>query len=145
VPSAEVNEVTRGEWRELGFFYERDDALREWRLRGSREGLLGFSRALIDYVRTPRRNEIGEHDHFGPYMYLTIGTFTSPQIDAYWIAGTPRELEQLGRSLDEKLLGACVGEIIRLRGSYCPEAPYEFTVVIEADDFDPAKADPYCW
>jgi hypothetical protein len=33
---------TREEWRNLGFSYDRDDAAKEWRLRGSRDGLLAL-------------------------------------------------------------------------------------------------------
>jgi hypothetical protein len=38
MPSDPVNTATRRKWRELGFFYGRDDERRVWRLRGSRRG-----------------------------------------------------------------------------------------------------------
>ena len=41
---SETQDHTREEWRELGFFYDRDDDAKEWRLRGSRDGLRRFAR-----------------------------------------------------------------------------------------------------
>jgi len=44
---------TRRERRELVFFYDRDDKTREWRLVGSRSGLMRFRDALLEYVDDP--------------------------------------------------------------------------------------------
>jgi len=43
MPSEATNNATRREWRELGFFYDRDDENKVWRLTGSRAGLLRFA------------------------------------------------------------------------------------------------------
>jgi hypothetical protein len=40
MPSEATNRATRREWRELGFFYLRDDRTKVWTLAGSRAGLL---------------------------------------------------------------------------------------------------------
>jgi len=37
VPSEAVNEATRRQWRDLGFFYDRDDAAKSWRIVGTAE------------------------------------------------------------------------------------------------------------
>ncbi len=43
MPSAKINEMTQREWRELGYFYDRDDSAKEWRLIGSKAGLRQFA------------------------------------------------------------------------------------------------------
>ena len=65
-----MNKATRREWRALGFFYDRDDVGRKWRLIGSRAGLLRFKEALLRYAADPRNAGISEHEHFGPYSTL---------------------------------------------------------------------------
>ena len=37
--SEKKNEAIRREWRELGFFYDRNDSAKAWLIRGSRAGL----------------------------------------------------------------------------------------------------------
>ena len=54
----------------LGFFYDRDDASKEWILVGSRAGLQRFADLLHAYVADPRHETLSEHEHYGPYMYL---------------------------------------------------------------------------
>ena len=68
MPSDATNQATRREWRELGFFYERDDASREWRVTGSRSGLQRLRDLLLDYVADPRNRAESEHEHYGPYQ-----------------------------------------------------------------------------
>jgi hypothetical protein len=70
-----VKDDTRREWRELGFFYDRDDVSKEWRLVGSREGLRHFAGLLRAYVADPRNEMKSEHEHYGPYMYLEVMTW----------------------------------------------------------------------
>ena len=70
----DVAELIRCEWRDPGFFYDRDDATKAWRLSGSRAGLMNFADMLVDYARKALHSRIGERDHFGPHMYLTVQT-----------------------------------------------------------------------
>jgi len=58
MPSEAINRATIREWRDLGFYYYRNDAAREWRLVGSRSGLLGFRDALFRYAADPRHSDI---------------------------------------------------------------------------------------
>jgi hypothetical protein len=145
VPTEEVNKVTRQEWRELGFFYERDDETKEWRIRGSRTGLLGFARILLEYSRDPRRQGLSEHAHLGPYMYLEIGTWNARVIDHHWIAGTLEDLSVLSTLVAQEILRAKPGDAVSLRNAYAPDAPYELRLEVCGDDFDPAVADKACW
>ena len=74
MPSTDINEMTQREWRELGFFYDRDDDAKEWRLIGSKEGLRQFAHSMQEYAANPGNDLISEHEHFGPYGYLKVGT-----------------------------------------------------------------------
>jgi hypothetical protein len=47
MPSDAANQATKREWRELGFFYERDDHAKVWKLTGSRAGLLRDGHAIL--------------------------------------------------------------------------------------------------
>jgi hypothetical protein len=145
VPTEEVNEVTRQEWRELGFFYEIDDKAKEWRIRGSRAGLFGFARVLFEYSKDPRRQRLSEHAHFGPYSYLEIGTWNARVIDGHWIAGTLEDLNVLSGLVAQEILRAKPGDAFGLRDAYAPDSPYELRLELCGDDFDPAAADKACW
>jgi hypothetical protein len=145
VRTEKVNEATRREWRELGFFYERDDETKEWLLRGSRAGLLGFARILLEYSKNPRRQQLSEHDHLGPYMYLEIGTWSARVIDDHWIAGTLEDLSVLSALITERVSTAKEGDAFRFRETYAPVSPYELRLEVCGADFDPATADKACW
>jgi hypothetical protein len=145
VPTEKVNEATRQEWRELGFFYYRDDETEEWLMRGSHAGLLGFARILLEYSKNPRRQQLSEHDHLGPYMYLEIGTASARVIDNHWIAGTLEDLSVLSALITERVSKAKEGDVLRLREVYAPDSPYELRLEVCGDEFDPATADKACW
>src|SRR6185437_8478991 len=111
MPSDAVNQATQREWRELGFFYERDNGSMEWRIRGSCAGLLKFAHIFLDYSANPRRQKLSEHNHFGPYMYLEIGTWSEPVIDNHWIAGKLADLNRLSNLISRKLSMARKGDV----------------------------------
>lgn len=145
MPTEKANEVARQEWRELGFFYDRDDATKEWLIRGSCAGLLGFARALLDCSNNPRRQQLSEHDHLGPYGYLEIGTWSARVIDAHWIAGPLEDLSVLSALITERVSMAVEGDVLKLREAYAPASPYELRLEICGNEFDPAMADKACW
>lgn len=132
---------TRREWRELGFFYACDDGAREWRLAGSRAGLLGFSRILRAYVADPRNGVVSEHEHYGPYLSLEIMTSTDTGLNGHAIHGPLTELERLAFLVEHKLVAQVPGARICIREEFAPTS--EFTLVLElhSDEFDPASAD----
>jgi hypothetical protein len=59
-----TNQATRREWRELGFFYDRNDQKGVWRLIGSRSGLLQFRDALLAHVGDPGNDYKSEHEYW---------------------------------------------------------------------------------
>jgi molybdopterin-guanine dinucleotide biosynthesis protein A len=140
-----MNAQTRAEWRELGFFYDRNDEQWEWRIAGSKAGLEAFAATLQNYAANPNNAVISEHEHLGPYSYLKIGTSHEPDISKQGIAGPLDSLRILAQALQQSVLASKAGDILKFRDKYAPTAPYELTLEVREDDFDPASADECCW
>lgn len=142
MPSDATNKATRQEWRELGFFYDRDDQGKVWRLTGSRAGLLRFRDALLSYVADPRNTLKSEHEHYGPYGYLEVMTWPEAGFDAHAIRGPLADLGRLASLIEDKLAAARPGSAVRIREEFAPESPYALVLEVKEDGFDPATADP---
>ena len=142
MPSEAVNEATRREWRDLGFFYELNDDGKEWRLVGSPSGLLKFRDLLLRYVANPRNEAKSEHDHYGPYMYLKILTWSEAGVDGNAIYGTLQELRQLAGIIEAKLQYARPGTVLRIQEDFAEGCEYCLVLDVRDEGFDPASADP---
>ena len=140
--SKETDKQTRIEWRELGFFYDYDKINSRWRLVGSRQGLLKFCDILNDYTADERNAPLSEHEHYGPYWYLKLTTWTEPIITADDIRGTLEDFRRLSKLTKQKLENASVGDRFIIDEEYSPKNEAKILFEIEADDFDAAKADP---
>ena len=136
-----TKEHTRAEWRDLGFFYDRNDDAKEWLLVGSRAGLLRFSELLRAYVANPANDMKSEHEHYGPYMYLEVMTWPEAGLDEHSIHGPLDSLERLAGLVDLKVAGLKPGETARLRDEFAPRTAYTLVLQLQADGFDPASAD----
>lgn len=145
MPSQAINEVTRREWRELGFYYERDDEAKEWLIVGTKQGLARFASQLRRFASDPKNDSPSEHEHFGPYMYLEVGTWHQAEITDHWIAGPVKDLLRLAALIDKRVQESMVGQRIALRSEFSPTSPYEIALEIRDDGFDPALADSACW
>ena len=132
---------TRDEWRELGFFYDRDDHSREWRVVGSRKGFHKFAELLRAYARNPRNAGMSEHDHYGPYMYLKIMTWPEQGMDANVIFGPVEKLAELADIVEREIVSAEPGEIRCIRDQFSSKAEYKLVLELRAEEFDPASAD----
>jgi len=142
MPSEEVNDATRKEWRDLGFFYDRDDVAKEWRIVGSRSGLFKFRDLLVSYVATPRNQVNSEHDHYGPYMYLTLSTWSEAGMDRNAIYGTLQDLRRLAGMIEAKLKDTRAGSVLRIQEEFARNCEYSLLLEVRDEDFDPASADP---
>jgi hypothetical protein len=142
MPSEATNEATRSEWRELGFFYDRDDQSKLWKLTGSRAGLLRFRDALLSYVADPRNALKSEHEHYGPYAYLEVMTWPEAGFDHHAIRGPVADLARLSALIEAKLAIARPGSIVRIQEEFAPNSPYALVLDLREDGFDPAAADP---
>lgn len=138
MPSDGVNQATRQEWRELGFFYDRDDEAREWRLVGSRAGLLRFRDLLLAYIADPRNSQLSEHGHYGPYIYLKVMTWSEAGLGPDAIYGTIADLGRLAQFVEAKLSESAPGSRLLIREEFSPESPYELALYVREDGFDPA-------
>jgi hypothetical protein len=138
---SQTQDHTREEWRDLGFFYDRDDAAKEWRLRGSRDGLLRFARLLYDYVADPRNAMKSEHEHYGPYMYLEVMTWPEAGMDDHSIHGPLVELERLARLVEARVAAMATDTTSRIREEFAADSPYSLVLELRADNFDPSSSD----
>lgn len=142
MPSDAANKATRQEWRELGFFYDRDDTARAWKLTGSRAGLLRFRDILLAYAANSRNVMKSEHEHYGPYMYLEVMTWPEAGFDEHAIRGQPADLLRLATLVQSKLAAAVPGKSILIREEFSSNSPYCLVLDLREDGFDPAIADP---
>jgi hypothetical protein len=142
MPSDRTNRATKREWRELGFFYDRDDQFRIWKLIGSRAGLLGFRDLLISYAADPRNAAKSEHEHYGPYAYLEIMTWPEAGFDNHAIRGPLPDLVRLAKLVEMKLAIARPGSSIVIQQEFAADSPYALVLDLRDDGFDPATADP---
>jgi hypothetical protein len=141
MPSEAINRRTRREWRELGFFYDRDDESKVWKLTGSREGLLRFRDALLSYVDDPRNAMKSEHEHYGPYMYLEVMTWPEAGFDGHAIRGPLADLARLAKLIESKLATALPGSSVLIHDEFAVDSPYALILDLREDGFDPATAD----
>jgi hypothetical protein len=142
MPSDATNSATRREWRELGFYYDRDDQIKVWKLTGSRAGLLRFRDELLSYVANPSNASKSEHEHYGPYSYLEIMTWPEAGFDEHAIRGSLEDLARLAGIIEAKLATSRPGSSIEIRKEFAAHSPYSLVLEIRQDGFDPATADP---
>jgi hypothetical protein len=142
MPSDATNKATTREWRELGFYYNRDDQARVWKLTGSRAGLLRFRNALLSYVADPRNVLKSEHEHYGPYSYLQVMTWPKAGLDNQAIRGPLEDLRRLAKLVEAKLATARPGSSVLIHEEFAADSPYALVLDLREDGFDPATADP---
>ena len=142
--SEETCAATRQQWRELGFYYDRDDINRVWLIIGSRTAILRFCQILRNYAADSRRRQLSEHEHYGPYQYLTVMTWNQPQLDRRGIAGTLKDLQRLAALIELKVRGAADGSAIRIAHEYTASPDYALEIQLRSDPFDPSTEDPEC-
>jgi len=121
-------------WEHLGYWFEFSESRTTWVFRLTRAARHKLSRLFWDYVRDPRHAVLSEHDHYGPYSDLKIVTWSEPRIDGDGIWGSMGELSQLASLIDERLLPAQVGEVIRIDREYFPSGNGAIEILVLNDD-----------
>ena len=139
--SPRAAEATRRAWRDLGFFYVRDDARCEWRLTGSRQGLLAFADIAEAYSQNSAFGTPSEHKHIGPHGYLELQTSDEPNIGQHAICGTQRDIARLAALIRTRLRMSAPGTQVVIREEFAPTATYSLALDVRDDKFDPASAD----
>ena len=142
MPTERINEATRREWRELGFFYDHDTTSKVWRLIGSQSGLSQFVTLLREYISDPRRASLSEHDHYGPYMYLKVMTWNEAGIDEKSIHGSIADLTRLAHLVDARVTAAREGDVVLIKEEFSPECDWSLRLEFRGQGFDPASEDP---
>jgi hypothetical protein len=137
-----TRQMTIREWRDLGFFYDRDDEAKEWRLVGPRDGLLRFRDLLLAYVADSRNEQQSEHEHYGPYMYLEVMTWPEAGFDEHAIRGPLPDLARLASLVDEKLRNGPTGFTIRIRDEFAVDSPYTLVFDVREDGFGSGRRRP---
>jgi hypothetical protein len=94
------------------------------------------------YAANPRNEAKSEHDHYGPYMYLKVMTWTEPGIDRNAIYGTVRDLRRLANVIESKIQDARPGSALRIQEEFARYCEYSLLLDVRDEDFDPASADP---
>ena len=135
------DEQIKQAWRKLGFYCEVDTQKRQWKLTGSRAGLLYFPDLLLGFVADPKNAIDGEKEHYGPYGSLEIMMWPDAGFDSHAIRGSSTSLAHLAELIEVKLATAEPGTPITIRGEYVADSPYSLVLDVRADGFDPAAAD----
>lgn len=142
MPSDLVNENTREEWRDLGFFYDFDPEGKNWRIKGSRESILKFCGILEGYSTHPKNARLSEHEHYGPYMYLKLTTWSEAIINDTGIHGRPQDFERLSHLVRHQLDNHTIGGRFIVGAEYSDVNKAELEFEIFPDATDPAELDP---
>lgn len=139
----DIDQMMIDEWRQLGFYYDRDDRLdvNQWRFFGSKKGLKNFVALLDKYINNPTNDTLSEHDHYGPYSYLKIMTWDKPTITADYIAGTIQDLKFLKNLISEKLDNTEPGQTFNIEKDYGQDNTTTAKFFVMADNFDPVSMD----
>ena len=139
----DLDKMMVDEWRNLGFYYDRDDRIdvNQWRFYGSKKGLQNFVSLLEKYTNNPQNDIISEHDHFGPYSYLKIMTWDKPVITEDYIAGTFQDLKKLKQIINDKLSHSQPGQTFNIDKDYGIENTITAKFFVMSDDFDPYTMD----
>jgi hypothetical protein len=138
-------EAIKEEWRNLGYYFEKNKSERKWVFTSSKNGIKKLINQIIDFTQKEGNIEIGEHDHWGPYGDLKIMTTRVPEITIEYIGGSFSSLRELAYQIKQRL------EIVNHNESFCIQeenknamsAGLEFR--IKDDDYDPASADIQLW
>ena len=136
----QLNDI-RDAWRGLGFHYDRDDAAKQWNFIGSGTGLFRFVSVLREYVADARNRKIGEHEHYGPYMYLKIVTRDKAGMDGGSIHGSLEDLARLADLVENAANRLKPGEAATIREEYAADAEYSMILELREDGFDPSSKD----
>src|SRR5215216_6481053 len=138
----QMNRLMREGWRELGFYYDFDEAKSRWRLVGSRSGLLKFRDILSGYADDPRNEQISEHEHYGPYSYLKLMTWAEAEITDNAICGTLPDFRRLAAMVGDKLNASSAGGTFTIGDEYAGGSKAVLEFEVREEGFDPASADP---
>ena len=143
--SEKLKNITKEDWRKLGFYYENDHKNKRWIFIGSKTGLEDFCIILNDYSNDMNNTKIGEHIHIGPYDYLKIMTSNTFKVTADYICGSIEDLKKLSIILKEEIKNSDIDTVKIINNNIFQESYYDLEFRIKEYGYDPAKSDSQLW
>ena len=143
--SKELKEITKQEWHELGFYYDKDNDKKLWVIIGDKKGILIFANMIEEYTNHPNNDKISEHDHYGPYAYLEIMTWDKPGMDEHAIHGTLADLKRLAYIIKNELEKYQPNSTFYIGTNYASDCKYKLAIEVKENNFNPARADTQLW
>jgi hypothetical protein len=137
-----TKKITIEEWRQLGYYYERDDDNKEWIITASPFGVKTFAQSILRYAESTRFSEYGDHEHYGPYWYLKIMTTPLPEMNENAISGTKDDLKRLYEIIREKVENSEPGSNITIGKEYAEDCEYKLVLKLQEYGYDPSINDP---
>jgi hypothetical protein len=126
------------EWNELGFYYEYEDYINQWRIFWTKTGIQKFCEIIESYAGEMDNLPVSEHIHLGPHSYLKIMTWHERLISNNAIAGTPDDLLGLSKMIKE--LGRTnPGEVMKIFKEYSKKSTSSLLFIIMPDNFKPSS------
>jgi hypothetical protein len=132
------DENTIREWNQLGFYYEYDKDIKQWRFLGSKVGLERFAVSIKSFSEDIVNSNISEHVHYGPYNYLKVMTWGEPCVTQDYIGGTQNDLLKLSHILTDKLALYSIGQAFVIKEEYSMTSTSSLLFIIMSDDFTPS-------
>jgi hypothetical protein len=132
----------RENWREIGFYYQRDDVSLIWQIIGSRAGLKRLCGTLKTYVRDfDAHVRTGDRGLTGPYKYLKVVNWHMASILRDGIYGPLESIQGLATTIEEKLNLHNPGECFIIDEEYSDVNAYKLELVVREDEWDPSNVD----
>ncbi|GAC1302921.1 MAG: hypothetical protein NVSMB24_08230 [Mucilaginibacter sp.] len=125
-------------WKKLGYYYEYDTSLKQWRLYGSKLGLKSLVAQIENYTNNPENTGISEHMHLGPHNYLKILTWYNPIISEDHIGGLLSDLKKFNEILIKKLSSSRIGEVFKIGTEYSSDTTITMLFFVMNNNFDPS-------
>ncbi|MBT1449790.1 hypothetical protein KJ365_02775 [Glaciecola sp. XM2] len=137
--SDKIADLTREEWKNLGFYYISDQANEKWELHGSRTGLSNLCNLLRKFASENR--EYGDHEHLMPHWYLTFTSLEDFSINKRDIGGKPEQLMRFANFFEKEVSDCRQGATVTVPKDAF-NTDYEITFTVHRDNFDPSSKDP---
>lgn len=137
--SGKAAELTRQEWRDLGFHYVSNTEKQKWILHGSKSGLLNLCKLIEEFAA--RILQFGEHEHLMPHWYLTLTSSDSFSINSRGISGTPEQLNQFSKIFSQSVQASDL-EITSCLPKEVFDSEYAIEYTVHGESYDPSSQDP---
>lgn len=137
----DLDQMEREDWRELGFYYHRNNALQRWDIFANQQGFLRLAEELQEYAQSLGKI-MGEHDHIEPDWSLTLTTSAHYFINDRGIYGTAADFEALATHIVDTVSHLHAGQVHIINAPKVDVYSYALYLLLQDDDFDAASMMP---